>query len=54
MYVQTPGTACSSSVPLYAKFVVDSVVGAERAMYVRMRLDPNCGFRSLAPGRPEE
>ena len=54
VFVQTPGLACTSTVPLYAKFIVDSVVGAERAMYVRMRLDPNCGFRSLAPGRPEE
>ena len=54
VYVQTPGTNCSSTVPLYAKFIVDSVVGTDRAMFVRMRTDPNCGFRSLAPGRPTE
>lgn len=52
--VQTPGLNCNSSAPNVAKFVVDSVVGSSRAMYVRIRFNPNCGFRSLAPGRPEE
>jgi hypothetical protein len=52
--VQTPGVSCTSTSPIAAKFVVDSVVGAPRKMFVRLRVNPNCGFRSLAPGRPEE
>lgn len=37
---------------LYAKFVVDSVSAATGAVFMRGRVDPNCGFRSLRPGRP--
>lgn len=37
---------------LYAKFVVDSVSAATGGVYVRAVINPNCGFRSLAPGRP--
>jgi hypothetical protein len=37
---------------LYAKLVVDSVRLASREVFFRVRLDPNCGFRSFAPGIP--
>jgi hypothetical protein len=36
------------------KLVVDSVKVAERRIFMRAFVDPNCGFRSLAPGTPKE
>lgn len=37
-----------------AKFMVDSVKVAQRRIYLHLFVDPNCGFRSLAPGVPKE
>ena len=37
---------------LYAKLSVDSVSAATGAIFIRGRIDPNCGYRSLRPGRP--
>jgi hypothetical protein len=37
---------------LYAKIAVDSVTLSTRTLYLRMGVDPNCGFRSFAPGIP--
>ena len=37
---------------LHAKITVDSVNLASRTLYLRMGLDPNCGFRSFASGIP--
>ena len=37
---------------LYAKIAVDSVSLATRTLYLRLGLDPNCGFRSFASGIP--
>jgi len=37
---------------IYAKIAVDSVNLASRTLYLRMGLDPNCGFRSFASGIP--
>jgi len=37
---------------IYAKLTVDSVSTAARTVYFRVGLDPNCGFRSFAPGIP--
>jgi hypothetical protein len=37
---------------LYAKFAVDSVNLVSRTLYLRMGIDPNCGFRSFAEGIP--
>ena len=37
---------------LYAKLTVDSVRTESREIFFRVRLDPNCGFRSFAPGLP--
>ena len=36
----------------YAKFLVDSVLPAERRIKLVSRVNPNCGFRSLAAGIP--
>jgi hypothetical protein len=40
--------------PLYGKLVVDSVRPAARTIFVRLRVNPNCGFRALTTGRPED
>jgi hypothetical protein len=37
---------------VYAKIAVDSINLTSRTVYFRMGLDPNCGFRSFAPGIP--
>jgi hypothetical protein len=37
---------------IYAKIAVDSVNLATRTLYLRMGVDPNCGFRSFASGIP--
>jgi hypothetical protein len=57
--VQTQGAGptsavCATTVPMYAKLVVDSVVATNgsRLIYMRARVDQNCGFRSLAEGLP--
>jgi hypothetical protein len=56
--VQSPhnisGEVCEFAISpnLYAKITVDSVNLASRILYLRMGLDPNCGFRSLADGIP--
>jgi hypothetical protein len=37
---------------IYSKLVVDEIDLATRSVRVRMVVDPNCGFRSLAEGLP--
>ncbi len=37
---------------IYAKVAVDSVVLASRTIFLRLGLDPNCGFRSFVTGIP--
>ena len=37
---------------IFAKLAVDSVNLASRTVYLRLGLDPNCGFRSFAAGIP--
>ena len=37
---------------IFAKVAVDSVSLASRTVYLRLGLDPNCGFRSFAEGIP--
>jgi hypothetical protein len=37
---------------IYAKFAVDSVNLNTRTLFVRMGVDPNCGFRSFVEGIP--
>lgn len=39
---------------IYTKLVVDSVNSAARTVHFRVGLDPNCGFRSFAPGIPND
>lgn len=38
---------------IYAKFLVDSIIPAERRIRLSARVNPNCGFRSLVLGVPE-
>lgn len=38
---------------LYTKFVVDSIIVAERRARLRGKLNPNCGFRSFQDGFPD-
>lgn len=45
-------TVYSLGTSYYAKFVVDSVNLAERAMFTRVTSDPNCGYVSFTPGLP--
>lgn len=50
-------TACGFSLTgttLYAKIVVKAVNRVARTMEVKFTVDPNCGFRSFAPGIPKE
>lgn len=48
------GDICQFAVSpyLYAKITVDSVNLDSRILYLRMGIDPNCGFRSFADGLP--
>jgi hypothetical protein len=39
---------------IFGKIAVDSVLPEQRRLRVRLASDPNCGFRSLAPGLPKE
>ena len=54
--VQAVSPYCNSSLNgsavIYSKFVVDSVKVPSRTFYLRMVVDPNCGFRSFLPGLP--
>jgi hypothetical protein len=53
--VSTQGLVCgSSNSPMRAKLVVDSVARTTGAIHLRVRTNPNCGFRSLAPGLPKD
>jgi hypothetical protein len=38
---------------IFSKIVVDSVDLATRAVYFRIAVDPNCGFKSFRPGIPQ-
>ena len=39
---------------IYTKLAVDSVVAANRSIFVKAILDPNCGFRSFETGIPKK
>jgi hypothetical protein len=56
LLVKAQSTYCSAALSpnLYAKIVVDSVRLATRRLYFRTVIDPNCGFRSFAPGVPKD
>ena len=49
--------ACNFSLTgrtLFAKIVVKAINRDERTLQVKFTVDPNCGFRSFAPGVPKE
>jgi hypothetical protein len=52
--VSPNGIYCGTSSPLHAKLVVDSVSRATGAAHLRVRTNPNCGFRSLKAGLPDD
>lgn len=52
--VSQTGIYCGTGSPLHAKLVVDSVSRATGAAHLRVRTNPNCGFRSLKAGLPED
>jgi hypothetical protein len=53
--IEASAATCSTTYPMHAKLVVDSVgaAAAGRPIYLRVRVNPNCGFRSLEPGLPK-
>ena len=53
----TNPTACSTSLTgttIFAKVIADVVDPATRQLIIRYTIDPNCGFRSFAPGIPKD
>jgi hypothetical protein len=38
--------------PYYAKLTVEAVDRVQRSVTLRLRIDPNCGYRGLGPGIP--
>jgi hypothetical protein len=38
--------------PYYAKLSVEAVDRVQRSVTLRLRIDPNCGYRGLGPGIP--
>lgn len=53
----TDATACGFSLTgstLFTKIVVKSINRVDRTLQVKFTVDPNCGFRSFAPGIPKE
>lgn len=53
--VEAEPAFCATSLyrTIYSKLIVDEIDLANRSVQIRMRVDPNCGFRSLAEGLPE-
>jgi hypothetical protein len=52
--VRTESLRCAANQfrpQLYAKFLVENIDAATGAVILRGRVNPNCGFRSLRPGR---
>jgi len=52
--VSQSGIYCGTTSALHAKLVVDSVSRATGAAHLRVRTNPNCGFRSLKAGLPDD
>jgi hypothetical protein len=46
----TPYCQLDASSQVFSKIVVDSVDAATRALYLRLVVDPNCGFMGLVDG----
>lgn len=52
--VSSPVCQFDFSPYIYSKLVVDSVQVGSRRLWLTMLTNPNCGFRSLEPGRPRD
>ena len=49
------GDICTFAISpnIYSKIVIDSVSSGTNAIWFRIVANPNCGFRSFAPGLPK-
>jgi hypothetical protein len=45
-------SACVLGGVIYGKMIVDSARTSDRRVFARVTVNPNCGFRSFASGRP--
>ncbi|MGZ8375964.1 MAG: hypothetical protein ACXWZS_07445 [Gemmatirosa sp.] len=52
--VSQTGIYCGTASPMHAKLVIDSVSRVTGAAHLRVRTNPNCGFRSLKAGLPDD
>lgn len=53
MMVSNPAGCLADPNPsLYGKFIIDSLNLTLKTVYFRATVDPNCGYRSFAPGLP--
>ena len=53
--IKVNSSGCVYGEPLYGKFVIDSVIVAQRRMVVRALMNLNCGgYRSLVAGIPKD
>jgi hypothetical protein len=52
--ISQSGIYCGTASPIHAKLVIDSVSRATGAAHLRVRTNPNCGFRSLKAGLPDD
>ncbi|MDF1502523.1 hypothetical protein [Roseisolibacter sp. H3M3-2] len=52
--VSTSGLYCAGTSSMHAKLVVDSVARGTGAVHLRVRNNPNCGFRGLTAGVPKD
>ncbi|MBX3133147.1 MAG: hypothetical protein KF689_07165 [Gemmatimonadaceae bacterium] len=52
--LQVPSVICpfNTQQVLYGKFVAESIIVADRRIFMSARINPNCGFRSFADGIP--
>ena len=56
-FVDVLEVSCTGSIlgqNIRGKFQVDSLSFSDRLIYLHVVSDPNCGFKSLAPGKPKD
>ncbi|MDQ6828070.1 MAG: hypothetical protein M3081_04300, partial [Gemmatimonadota bacterium] len=56
LLIRASSPACQTALSPYvfSKLAIDSINTVTRTISFRMRVDPNCGFRSFADGIPKE
>ena len=53
LIIRLGNAGCIYGEPFYGKFVIDSVIRAERRLVMRSLVNRNCGFRALTEGLPK-